>query len=142
MSDTNTTVNETNAPMSDTEFKAIATQAIATAAAPAATVTMVDVHKAELAMAEKLVRLKYPHLKIVEGSMIQEPAHPVYGNKRRVQVACPVCGALVERATSDLHTFKACANCMKGVRKANKDAKKVQILEALAAAKAGNDSDE
>jgi len=101
------------------------------------TITMADVVRAELAMAERLVRLKYPHLSIVEGSMTQELAHPVYGNKRRVQVLCPICGTPVERATSDLHTFKACANCLKGVRKANKDAKKVEALEALAAALAG-----
>lgn len=132
MNETNTTVENTNTA-TETSINTNTPPAALTAPTKP-TVTMADVVKAELAMAEKLVRLKYPHLKIIEGSMIQEPNHPVYGNKRRVQVACPICGAHVERATSDLHTFKACAACIKGVRKANKDAKKVEALEALAAA--------
>ena len=131
---TNTAVENTNTETSINTETNTTTQTPTPAPAAKPTVTMADVVKAELAMAEKLVRLKYPQLKIVEGSMIQEPNHPIYGNKRRVQVACPICGAHVERATSDLHTFKACAACIKGVRKANKDAKKVEALEALAAA--------
>jgi len=96
-------------------------------------VNMSEVVKAELAMAERLVRLKYPNLNIVEGSMTQELAHPVYGNKRRVQVTC-TCGCVVERATSDLHTFLGCEACKKTIRKANALAKKVAVAEALARA--------
>jgi hypothetical protein len=92
-------------------------------------VDMSKVLVAELQMAEKLIALKYPHLAIVEGSMVQEAAHPVYKNKRRVTVKCE-CGELVERATSDLHTFIGCEACKKSVRKMNKAAKKLAEIEA------------
>jgi hypothetical protein len=92
-------------------------------------VDMAKVLTAELQMAEKLVALKYPHLTIVEGSMVQEKDHPTYKNKRRVTVRCE-CGVLVERATSDLHTFIGCEACKKSVRKLNKAAKKLAEIEA------------
>lgn len=90
--------------------------------------------KAELEMAEKLVRLKYPALDILPGSLTQELNHHVYGNKRRVKLRC-ACGVEVERATSDLFTFKGCPECLKSVRKANKASKKLSLAEAIAALK-------
>lgn len=97
------------------------------------TVNMVNVKVAEFELAERLVRLKYPNLNIVEGSLVQELAHPVYSNKRRVTVVCS-CGTNVERATSDLHTFKGCAGCKKASSKVEKMEKKIALLEALATA--------
>lgn len=96
-------------------------------------VNMSEVVKAELQMAERLVVLKYPHLQVKPGSMVQELAHPVYGNKRRVTLVCE-CGVEVERATSDLHTFLGCEVCKKAIRKKNALAKKVAVQEALARA--------
>lgn len=91
--------------------------------------------KLQAQLAEQLCRAKYPHLHIVEGSMVQEEAHPTYGSKRRVKLLCS-CGVEVERATSDLHTFIGCNDCKKEVRKANKASKKLTLLEALKAAEA------
>ena len=82
---------------------------------------------------EKVLRAKYSRLNIIPGSLIQEPNHPVYGNKRRVKVVCGCngCTEVVERATSDLHTFIGCEVCKKEVRKANKALKKAkEIVEA------------
>lgn len=96
-------------------------------------VNMADVVKAEMELAEKLTKLKYPNLNIKPGSMVQEASHPTYGNKRRVTVVC-ACGVEVERATSDLHTFLGCEVCKKLIRKTNAMAKKIAIAEALAKA--------
>ncbi len=93
----------------------------------------------ELQQAEQLLRLKYPTLNIIPGSLVQEENHPVYSNKRRVRLICD-CGVTVERATSDLWTFKGCVSCLKAVRKAEKAKKKVETLEALAALKATQES--
>lgn len=86
--------------------------------------------------AEDAVRAKYPHLTIVEGSLTQEKDHPKFGSKRRVTVVCPQCGALCERATSDLHTFTVCATCKAKMPKSGKSknglALKSQIEELRA----------
>lgn len=86
----------------------------------------------EFQLAERLTKAKYSHLNIVPDSLRQELAHPIFGNKRYVQVICQ-CGCVVDRATSDLHTFKGCQTCKKAASKAEKTGKKLAILEALAA---------
>lgn len=88
--------------------------------------------KAQMELAEQLIQAKYPHLTIVKGSLVQDVNHEYFGNKRRVKVLCPICGAEVERATSDLHTFKACPKCIKDVRKAEKSVKKLGLAAQVA----------
>ena len=66
---------------------------------------------------------RYSHLDILEGSLIQDENHDYFKNKVRVKLRCG-CGRIVERATSDLHTFKGCEACLKGIRKATKGLKK------------------
>lgn len=81
---------------------------------------------------ETVYQTKYKHLVIVPGSLVQDVtgAHPTYKNKVRVKVVCnaqlgdgPRCTEVVERATSDLHTFLGCETCKKVIRKLNKATK-------------------
>lgn len=99
------------------------------------TVTNIESLKVAMDLAERLIKAQHPHLTVVDGSLVQDVAHEYFGNKRRVKVVCQ-CGAHVERATSDLHTFKGCPVCLKAVRKAEKSAKKLGMAQQLAELKA------
>lgn len=125
----NTQTEQVTVLNSDPTTTTPAAQPAALTTAQPVTLTALQV---EFTMAEQLLSLKYQHLQIIPGSLTQDATHPVYGNKRRVRVKCPHCPTVVERATSDLHTFKACPTCLKGVRKTAKAQKKLAELQALA----------
>lgn len=86
------------------------------------------VYGATMAAAEQKYRAKYPHLCFKLGSFKQNPEsapHHLYKNKVRGEIMCPSSVNTfnliwVERATSDIHTFKGCPAHKKAVSKVEK----------------------
>lgn len=77
---------------------------------------------------------KYQHLDFIPGSFAQDTTragHPYFANKIRMRIRCNCqlegetgkCTEIVERASSDFHTFMGCTRhtaAMKKIRKAEK----------------------
>jgi hypothetical protein len=78
------------------------------------------VQSSAFAEAERVLAAKYPHVKVVPGSL-RPGAAEGWGSKRVLDLTCVDCGTKRTVATSDLfHSDSRCAACSKAAKRAGK----------------------
>lgn len=108
--------------ITDTNHRVLTPAIEAAAAAPAPKPSSITPSAFALAReaAELALIAKYPHCRIVRGTLVQH-FEGKFKNKKVVQVRCGTCNEKAERATSDLFTYKGhCKACIKALEKAER----------------------